>query len=221
MHRLLRIKSSYISLTYAIPSENFIVSFSQWKFDFSDFIMLCSTFYIRRGWVGRLSENNITCAWNQWNKLPRKTNSKLSSHMTEAMWVQCFQVPKIFCVLASPNLAFIFLIGPFLLHIFCTFCSKNAKIRRKRQTTSQKMYFPATHEGFCPKYQSMAMHGKRLRFRRVESQMYSKRTQLTNRAKLETVISHTKSGTIEVNKIKNKIKKISYFMCLKQFNMVK
>ena len=148
MHRLLRVKSSYISLTYAIPSENFIVSFSQWKFDFSDFIMLCSTFYIRRGWVGRLSENNITCAWNQWNKLPRKTNSKLSGHMTETMWVQCFQVPKIFCVLASPNLAFIFLIGPFLLHIFCTFCSKNAKIRQKRQTMSQKMYFPATHEGF-------------------------------------------------------------------------
>ena len=156
MHRLLRVKSSYISLTYAIPSENFIVSFSQWKFDFSDFIMLCSTFYIRRGWVGRLSENNITCAWYQWNKLPRKTNSKLSSHMTEAMWEQCFQVPKIFCVLASPNLAFIFLIGPFLPSIFfALFVQKMPKLGENGKLRHRKCTFQPPMKGLS----KISIHG--------------------------------------------------------------
>ena len=32
--------------------------------------------------------------WDQWNKLPRKTNSRFSGHMTETIWVQCFSGAK-------------------------------------------------------------------------------------------------------------------------------
>ena len=63
----------------------------------------------------------------------------------------------------------------FLLHIFGIFCTKNVII----------MYFPATHDRrICPKKSVMALQRNNVRFRRVKSQMHSKITKPTNRAKL-------------------------------------
>ena len=80
-------------------------------------------------WIKYMSENPIRPYFNQWNKLPRRTNSKLSGHMSLC---ECndSQTPNI-----ENKLVFIgvfecgeskygiyFLIGPFFLHTFGTFC---------------------------------------------------------------------------------------------------
>ena len=88
-------------------------------------------------WIKYTSENPIRPYFNQWNKLPRRTNSKLSGHMTETMWVQWLSDAKIFSFSSyiENKLVFIrvfecgeskygiyFLIGQFFLHTFGTFC---------------------------------------------------------------------------------------------------